>query len=128
MGSKMTGAVVVALASFVAVPALADGAHGHKGNGPSFPMPAAAFQQHVTARQAKARERMEKRASQLPADQAKDLRAKFDAGVAKVNAEVAKAVADGTVTKEEAAAVRAASPHGVGHGGGHCDKGHGNGA
>jgi hypothetical protein len=37
-----------------------------------------------------------------------------------VNAEVAKAIADGTVTQDEAKAVRAASPRG-GHGGGHCD-------
>jgi hypothetical protein len=120
MRSKMIGAVVIALSCLVAVPAFADG----NGKGPSFPMPAAAFQQHVTARQAKAREHMEKRASQLPADQAKELRAKFEAKIVKVNAEVAKAVADGTVTKEEASAVRAASPH-HGKGGGHCDKGKG---
>jgi hypothetical protein len=117
--SKVMGAVFVVLASLVAVPAFADGSH----QGPSFPMPAATFQQHVAARQAKAREFMEKRASQLPADQAAALRAKFDENTAKVNAEVAKAVADGTVTKEEAQAVRAASPRG-GHGGGHhCEKG-----
>lgn len=119
MRSKMIGAAVIALASLVAIPAFAD---GDKGNGPSFPMPAASFQQHVAARQTKAREHMEQRASQLPADQAKELRANFEAGIAKVNAEVAKAVADGTVTKDEASAVRAASPRG-GHGGGHCDKG-----
>ena len=121
MGSKMMAAVVLSLASLVAVPAFAD---GNNGKGPSFPIPAATFQQHVSARQTKAREHMEKRASQLPADQASALRAGFDTKIAKENAEVAKAVADGTVTKEEAAAVRAASPHG-GHGknGGHCDKG-----
>lgn len=113
MTSKTMFAALVALSTLIAVPAFAD--EGAK----SFPMPAAAFQQRVTARQAKAREHMEKRASQLPADQAKDLRAKFDANVAKVNAEVAKAVADGTVTKEEAQAVRAASPRG---GAGHCEK------
>jgi hypothetical protein len=37
-----------------------------------------------------------------------ELRAKFEAGVAAQNAEVAKAIADGTVTKDEAKAVRAA--------------------
>lgn len=36
-----------------------------------------------------------------------------------MNAEVAKAIADGTVTKEEAEAVRAAGPQRGG--GGHCD-------
>jgi hypothetical protein len=80
------------------------GEHG-KG-GASFPMPAAAFQQKVTAREAKAREHMEKRAASLSANDAAALRAKFDAGVAKVDAEVAKATADGTVTKDEAKAVR----------------------
>lgn len=115
MSSKMLGAVMVGLSMLVAVPAMAD-EHG----GASFPMPAATFQQHVTARQAKAREHMEKRAATLTADQAKELRAKFDASIAKQNAEVAKAIADGTVTKEEAHAVRAASGHGGGH---HCDKG-----
>jgi len=116
MRSKMIGVAFVVLSALVAVPALAD----NPNNAPSFPMPAATFQQHVDARQAKARAHMEERASQLPADQAKELRARFEANIVKVNAEVAKAVADGTVTKEEAAAVRAASPRG-GHGG-HCDK------
>jgi len=115
MRSKILGAVLVGLSCLVAVPAFADG----NNTKPNFPMPAAEFQQHVQARQTKAREHMEKKAAQLPADQAKELRAKFDANIAKVNAEVAKAVADGTVTKEEAQAVRAASPHGGGH---HCDK------
>lgn len=92
---------VLALATFLAAPAMA----GEKHHG-SFPMPAAAFKQKVDARQAKAREHMEKRAAKLNAEDAKALRAKFDAGVAKINAEVAKATADGTVTKDEAAAVR----------------------
>ncbi len=54
---------------------------------------------------------MEERASKLPANEAKELRAKFDATAQNINAEVAKAVADGTVTADEAKAVRAASPH-----------------
>jgi hypothetical protein len=116
-------ATVIALGTLVALPAFADPSQGHgKGQRPNFPVAAAEFQQHVTARQAKMREHMEARASKLPASEATALRAKFDADIAKVNAEVAKAVADGTVTKEEAAAVRAASPHG-GHGKGGCDKG-----
>ena len=114
-------ATVLALATLVAVPAFAapaqgtapaktQRAEGDKG-AKHFPMPAAEFQAKVNARQTKARARMEEKAAQLPADQAKELRAKFDANIAKVNAEVAKAVADGTVTKEEAQAVRAVSPH-----------------
>jgi hypothetical protein len=106
-------AVGLALVTLVAaVPAFADNAS------PTFPIPAATFQQHVDARMAKAREHMEAHAAKLPADQATALRAKFDASVAAMNAEVAKAVADGTVTKEEAQAVRAAGPHG---GRGHCE-------
>jgi len=66
---------------------------------------------------------MEKRAATLTADQAKELRAKFDAGVAKVNAEVAKAVADGTVTKDEAEAVRKVAREAHGHHGKHARNG-----
>ncbi|MDB4941665.1 MAG: hypothetical protein JWP97_1199 [Labilithrix sp.] len=116
MRSKLiaTGLVLSSLMTLVAVPAFAD-----EGKGPSFPIPAAQFKQHVDARQAKARQHMEERASKLPANEAQALRAKFDENTAKVNAEVAKAIADGTVTKEEAHAVRAASPH---HGKGDCQK------
>lgn len=118
-------ATVLALATLISVPAFAapdgartpgnvpgktqraEGEHGKK----HFPMPAAEFKAKVDKRQAKARQHMEDRASKLPANEAKELRAKFDATVQKVNAEVAKAVADGTVTKDEAKAVRAANPH-----------------
>jgi hypothetical protein len=115
-------ATVLALATLVSVPAFAAPATG-AANAPAktqraegegkkhFPMPAAEFKAKVEKRQAKGRARMENEAAKLPADQAKELRAKFDATVQKVNAEVAKAVADGTVTKDEAKAVRAASPH-----------------
>ena len=113
MRSTIIG-TVLALATLVSVPALAHG----KDDAASFPMPAATFKAKVDARQARARERMEQHAAKLPADQAKDIRAKFDAGLAKVNAEVGKAVADGTVTKEEADAVRkVAKENHLGHGG-----------
>ena len=114
MRSKII-AIGLVLGTLVAVPAFADEAKG----GATFPIPAAQFKQHVDARQAKARQHMEERASKLPANEAQALRANFDAVTAKVNAEVAKAIADGTVTKEEAQAVRAASPH-RGEGG-HCE-------
>ena len=110
MRSKII-AIGLVLGTLVSASAFADEGKG----APSFPIPAAQFKQHVDARIAKAREHMEERASKLPADQAKDLRAKFEAGVVAQNAEVAKAIADGTVTKEEAKAVRAAGPRG-GHG------------
>ena len=132
-------ATVLALATLVAVPAFAapgqdsrsqgnvpaktQRAEGEKGN-KHFPMPAAEFKAKVDARQAKARQHMEERASKLPAGEAKELRAKFDETVKKVNVEVAKAVADGTVTKEEAKAVRAANPHHGKHAR-HHGKGHG---
>jgi len=115
---KLVLSTLFAVASLAALPALADdkgqGAHQR----PSFPMPAAAFQQHITQKVTKIREHVEKRATTLPADQAKELRAKTDAAIAQMNAEVQKAVADGTVTADEAKAVRAAGPH---HGKGGCD-------
>lgn len=104
MRSMMMTAALVLSTVFAAAPAMAHGkSHDDKA---SFPMPAAAYKAKVDARQAKARARVEKRAAKLDAQAAKELRAKFDAGVAKVNAEVSKATADGTVTKDEAAAVR----------------------
>jgi hypothetical protein len=109
---------VLALATLFAVPALA----GEKHEKANFPMPAAAFTQKMAARQTKAREHMEKRASKLSAEDAKQLRAKFDAGVVKINAEVAKATADGTVTKDEAKAVRQVAKEIRGHHGKHGGK------
>ena len=123
MRSMIIG-TVLALATLVAVPAMA----GEKGNGANFPMPAATFKAKVDAREAKARDRMEKHAATLSAEQAKELRAKFDAGVTRINAEVSKATADGTVTKEEAHAihqvVKEVRGHGHhGHGGGKAKNG-----
>ena len=115
---SMIFASVLALSSLAAIPAFADHSGGQ--GGANFPMPAAQFKQRVDARIAKMREHVEARAKNLSADQAKELRANFDNSVAKMNAEVAKAIADGTVTKDEARAVRAASPHGRGGKGGHC--------
>jgi len=117
MRSLIASVAVVAASLFVVpafaapaetAPAKAQRAEGH---GKKFPMAGAEFKSKVDARLTKARARMEERAAKLPADQAKELRAKFDATAAKVNAEVSKAVADGTVTAEEAKAVRAANPH-----------------
>ena len=113
MRSKII-ALGLVLGTLVSASAFADEGKGR----PSFPIPAAQFKQHVDARQAKARQHMEERASKLSAADAQAMRATFDAAIARVNAEVAKATADGTVTKEEAHAVRAASPHGAG---GHCE-------
>ena len=80
-----------------------------------FPMPAAEFKAKVDNKLSRARQHMETRASKADADKAKEIRARFDAGAAKVNAEVAKATADGTVTKDEAkdvfTAMKAMHPH-----------------
>jgi hypothetical protein len=100
MRSTIVGTVLALATVFAAAPAMA-GEHA-KAN---YPMPAATFKQKVDAREAKAREHMEKRAAKLTPEQAKELRARFDAGEAKINDEVNKAIADGTVTKEEAEAV-----------------------
>lgn len=120
-------AVSSAVSTLAAVPAFASPTTGnapaHVRHGDhddkKFPMPGAEFKQKVDARLAKARERMESHASKLPADKAGELRAKFDAGLQKINEEVQKVVADGTVTKEEAKevreTVRAVMPHGQHH-------------
>ena len=129
MRSKILAAVTLCLATLVAAPTFAFAAptaadtttktHRAEKDKAQYPMPAAAYQQKVNERMAKARTRMEKYAAKLDAEKAKEVRAKFDAGVANVNAEVAKATADGTVTKEEAQkvreAVRAMHPHGGKH-------------
>lgn len=115
MRSKILAVVTLALATAVAAPAFAAPAQGevaakaHRADGEkekaSFPMPATEFKTKIDSRIAKSREHMEKRAAKLDAEKAKELRAKFDAGVATVNQEVAKATADGTVTKDEAKSV-----------------------
>ena len=82
-----------------------------------FPMKADDFRQLVSERTAKARERMEKAISkrQVPSDKANEIRAKFAAVQAQVDAKTAEVCADGTVTLEEAkqvlAIVREAAPH-----------------
>lgn len=119
MRSTIVAAVLAISTLFAAAPAMA-GEHGGKDGKSNFPVAAATFQQKVTARETKARARMEERASKMSAQDAQALRAKFDAGVAKVNAEVAKATADGTVTKDEAKAVRQVAKE---LGGGHHHKG-----
>jgi hypothetical protein len=116
MRKKLMFSVVTFMALAAAAPAFADdNKTSHQKL--QFPVPAATFKQHVEQRQAKMKEHMEKKIASLPADKQKEVRAKMDAKVAAVNSEVAKAIADGTVTKDEADKVRAA---GGGHGG-HCD-------
>lgn len=117
MRSKIIAAVTLCLATLVAAPAfaapvqadVAAKAHrGEKGGKAQFPMVADAFKAKIDTHVAKRREHMEKRAAKLDAEKAKELRTKFDAGVATVNQEVAKATADGTVTKDEAKSVHQA--------------------
>ena len=112
MRSKILAVVAVTLATLVAAPTLAsaapdNAAKGHRAekSEKQFPMPAATFKSKVDDKLARARAHMESRAAKLDADKAKELRTKFDAGAANVNAEVAKATADGTVTKDEAKSV-----------------------
>jgi hypothetical protein len=99
---------------------------GEKGDHPklNFPVAAAEYQAHVEARLEKKRARMEEHLTKksVPADKAAEIRTRFNEGAAKVKAQVAQAVADGTVTKEEAKAVRQAGK-GM-HGGKHHGKGH----
>jgi ribosomal protein L9 len=108
--------------SLVAGSAAAEDKGGHEKH---FPMPAAAFKSHTEAKLAKVKDHLEAHIAkkQLPAEQAKELREKLAAATAKVNAQIEKATADGTVTKEEAKEVRAAMKEirGV-HGGKHPKK------
>ncbi len=71
-----------------------------------FPMPAAEFKQHSEARMSKMRARLDSRLEKVPADKAKEIRAKVAEGEAKVRAEIEKVTADGTVTLEEAKGVK----------------------
>jgi tellurite resistance protein len=97
-----------ALAAPIAPPtdAKAHAGKAHERQHAQYPMPAAAFKQHVDAKIARKRSHMESRASKMTAERAKELRARFDAGVARVRQEVAVATADGTVTADEAKKVR----------------------
>jgi hypothetical protein len=81
---------------------------GEKGDKAQFPMPAATFQARIAKHREKAHARLEAHIAKknLPADKAAAVRAKMAAAEAVVNQEVAKVVADGTVTKEEAKQVR----------------------
>ena len=91
---------------------------GKKGDRGKFPVAGADFKQHVQARIEKKRAKLEAKIAEkkLPEEKAKEMRERFASGAAKVNAQVEKAVADGTVTKEEAAEVRAVAKEMRGHG------------
>jgi pyruvate kinase len=117
-------AALVILASVVVVPAVAfaddpppDGTHEaeHK-----FPMAATEFRAHIAARIERHRSKMEEHiaARQLPKERADEVRARFAAGVAQINAKVDAACADGTVTREEAMQVRELARSLMGHHGG----------
>ncbi len=100
--------------------ALADGGKGEHKRGDraafekQFPMAGATFQQKASERAGKAQQRLEKHLSekQVPADKAGEIRAKFAAQQAKVQAKVTEVVADGTVTLDEAKSVMAVAREG----------------
>lgn len=103
MNTSLLVAFAVALTAASAAPAMAGENPGN------FPMPAATFEQHVDARLERAKARMESHIAEnnVPEAKAQQIRARFDSIVQEVRAEVAKAVADGTVTLDEAKAIRA---------------------
>lgn len=111
--------IVAAAALFLTVGAAGVAHAGGKGNHAklSFPMKGDDFQKHIDAKVVKMRERLEKRIAhkQLSANDAKELRAKFDAGVAKLSAATKQATADGTVTEDEAKQVRTVAKEMRGH-------------
>jgi len=103
------GAILCALpaAAFAQSPSRAAPAGVTEERDAKFPMTAADFRERVSAHLEKARVRIEEHitARQLPQDKADEVRAKFRQAIAKINAKVDEACADGTVTKEEADAV-----------------------
>jgi hypothetical protein len=94
--------LALSLTMAASAPALADEGR------PNFPMPAAEFAQRVDARLSRAKGRMERYITENKVDdqQAQTLRARFDLVAGEIEAEVQKAGADGTVTRDEARAVR----------------------
>jgi hypothetical protein len=107
------------LVTFAATAGAEEGKSKH-----NFPMSAVDFQSRQDARVVKMRAKLEERimSKKLDAEAAKAKRAKFEARIAAVQGAIDKAKADGTVTKDEAKAVRE-----VAHAGrkGHHRKGHG---
>ena len=87
-----------------------------------FPMKAADFQKQIDERLAKGKARLEERLKKnnVPEAKAKEVRARFEAHAAETRKATADATKDGTVTKEEAKAVRK-----VAHAGGHGHPGKG---
>ena len=102
----------------MAAPAKAEAARHERGDAAKkFPMKADEFRQHVAQRTVKARARMEKHLAnkKVSEEKAKEVRAKFAAVQARVDAKVTEVCADGTVTLDEAKSVwaiaREAMPH-----------------
>jgi hypothetical protein len=126
--NRIVAAVALSLSvAFSSALALAapqhDHAARHQGDkADQFPMKAETFREHITTRVGKARERMEEHLTKksVPEDKAKEVRARFDLNVARLNEKVNEVCADGTVTKEEAhevhQLVRAMHPHHKGEG------------
>lgn len=87
------------------------GHHGHGGPGGelesmTFPMPAADFRQKVDARRQQMKARFEEHAKDMPAEKVAEIRANVAQTESKVDAKLTEITADGTVTKEEADALR----------------------
>jgi len=80
---------------------------GAKGDRPQFPMAGDAFVSFVNNRISKRRARIEQRLADADDAERAEVLAKFDEGSAKLLAAAKSAAADGTVTKEEAKAIRA---------------------
>jgi frataxin-like iron-binding protein CyaY len=84
------------------------GKKGARGERLEFPMAGDAFVSHVEQRQAKVSEKIDRRLAKSDLDDARkaEIRAKFAEVSTKVTAAAKSAAADGTVTKEEAKAIR----------------------
>lgn len=130
--NRIIAAVALALslatssAVVMAAPAKAEAARHERGDAAKkFPMKADEFRQQVAQRTVKARARMEKHLAnkKVSEEKAKEVRAKFAAVQARVDAKVTEVCADGTVTLDEAKSVRTIAREAMPAHGKHAKKG-----
>jgi hypothetical protein len=100
---------LVAAPAALAQPARSPVRPSHEGRHLAYPATAAAFRARVTERIADARARMERHIAdqKIGREQAEALRTRFQAAVVELGAKVDAVCSDGTVTVDEAKAVRA---------------------
>ncbi len=125
--NKISKMVALLVLTVVPVSAFAGEGGNERHEKAKFPMAAAEFRAKVTARQTHHKERMERFLTEMkiPADKAKEIRERSAQRESKVNAKVSEVIKDGTVTADEAKAVRDVAREGKPHKGKGERKGNG---